>query len=346
MLEEDPIYKNQEGFKEGNEGEEARGSDFKSTIFNEHVDLSQVEELFYDTEQIFKTGRYYELLNNIKNTLPIGETAVKRFHGKGLSIAILSSEKFLDSLSAIGLDTSEAELILSYSKENFENGMYDKAISGIKEFNDVIPTLKKNYKERLLVAIVDIEEDIKMAKRIGANLIETERLLIEAKAFLENDILFDCHETLKMAKELLAKTREDRITIIKEAVGFVERMIHQARDIGANIEPAEKHLDQAKSQFMDEEFQMCMHTTIQAEEITNELISEQVERAQALQNSLDERFKVVATAIPYKHLKSGEWPPDPMKKTQKPTCKTCGESLEYIDRYRCWFCNHCEKYIK
>jgi hypothetical protein len=345
MLEEDSTLKTLEDFGNHSEDEKDQLNETMRLATNENTDLTQIMELFSDTEHIFQTGRSFELLGNIENTLLIGETALKRFQGKGLSFAILSFQKFVEALSEIEVDLGNAEHLLNQSKNNLANGMFQEVIFTVKELNDMTPILNNKYKKRLVEMMEDTELGIRDSKKIGADLIETERLLIEAKAYFENDILFDCKETLKEANKALSKARSQRIVLIKEAVGFVERMIADAKSIGANIEGAEEQLDQAKSQFIDEDFHMCINSTIQAEEVTCELIQDQVKKAQYLQKSLDERFKAVTTSTYNEQSKSEDWLDVAKVDPYKIPCRICGESMEYVDRYRTWFCNKCQKYI-
>jgi hypothetical protein len=345
MPEEDSTLKTLEEFGNHNEDE---GNQFNETMrlaINENTDLTQIMELFSDTEHIFQAGRSFELLGNIENTLLIGDTALKRFQGKGICLAILSSQKFIEALLEIDADLGNAEHLINQSKNNLANGMFHEAIAAVKELNELTPILNSNYKKRLIEMMEDIESGIRDSKKIGANLIKTERLAIEAKAFFENDILFDCKETLKEAKMALSEARLHRITVIKEAVGFVERMIADAKSIGANIQGAEEQLEQAKSQFIDKEFHMCIDSTIQAEEVTCDLIQDQVKKAQDLQKSLDERFKAVTTSTYNEQSKSEDWLDVADADPYKIPCRICGETMEYVDRYRTWFCNKCQKYI-
>jgi hypothetical protein len=345
MLEEDSTLKTLEDFGNHSEDEEDRLNETMQSVINENTDLTQIMELFSDTEHIFQAGRSFELLGNIENTLLIGDTALKRFQCKGLCLAILSSQKFIEALSEIEVDLGDAEHLINQSKKNLSNGMFHEAIVAVKELNEMTPILNNRYKKRLIEMMEDMESGIRDSKKIGANLIECERLLIEAKAFFENDILFDCKETLKEAKKALSEARLHRITVIKEAVGFVERMIADAKSIGANIQDAEEQLDQAKSQFIDEDFHTCINSTIQAEEFTCDLIQDQVKKAKDLQNSLDERFKAVTTSTYNEQSKSEDWLDVANVDPYKIPCRTCGEPMEYVDRYRTWFCNKCQKYI-
>lgn len=345
MLEEDSTLKTLEDFNNHNEDEENQLNETMRLAINENTDLTQIMELFSDTEHIYQAGRSFELLGNIENTLLIGDAALKRFQGKGLSFAILSFQKFIETLSEIEVDLNDAEHLLNQSKKNLANGLFNEAIVNVKDLNEMTPILNSRYKQRLIEMMENIESGIRDSKKIGANLMECERLVIEAKAFFENDILFDCMETLKEAKMALSEARCHRITLIKEAVGFVERMIVDAKSIGANIQCAEEQLDQAKSQFIDEDFHMCINSTIQAEEATCELIQDQVKRAKDLQKSLDERFKAVTTSTYNEHSKTEDWLDVANVDPYRIPCRTCGELMEYIDRYRTWFCNKCQKYI-
>lgn len=345
MLEEDTTSKTQEDSANNNEDGENRLLEPLIYAIDEDADLSQIMELFFDTEHIFQAKRTFELLGNIENTLLVGDTTFRKFVGKGLSFAIYSFQEFIDELLENEVDIGEADALLHNIKKNFLCGMYNEAKGDLLKLNDIAPLLKNNYKQKLIGIIGDIELGIRDSKKIGANLYETERLLIDAKAFFENDILFDCRESLAEAKKELNEARSHRITLIKDAVGFVERMIADAKSIGANIQNAEEQLDQAKSQFIDEDFHTCIHSTIHAEEVTCELIQDQLKKALDLQKSLDERYKAVTTSSYNKQFTSIDLIDIANVDPYKIPCRICGETMEYVDRYRTWFCDKCQKYI-
>jgi uncharacterized protein (UPF0332 family) len=327
--------------------EEEKGELFKTYLYSvdEEVDCELLKEMLFATKQIYKSGRYSELLSFIGNSMNIGEVTLKKIQGQGLSYAIISSERVLNTISEMDIDTKEAEILISQAKRNFEEGEYKSAKSSIQKFREVSVELKSRQKDSLQDSIDEVELRTQETKKIGANVNEVERLLTSAKISLQNELLADSYNSVNLARETIEEIRTERINLIKDSIGFVEKLIADAKRIGANEKSAERHLDQAKEQFLNEDFQMCMHTTIQAEEVTNDLIIEQVKMVQNLEKTLDSRFRAAATQEPSVHKKLEELNSESKKPKVKIVCETCGAPLEYMDRYRRWFCNTCQRYI-
>lgn len=305
----------------------------------ETIELSELNEMLSQMKQIFETGKYEELLGHIENIIGSAETALKKFQGVGLSLAILSSQKWIDSIRDIEISVKDAEELLDQSKRNFLDDAYDDATKAIQKLRDMTSDLHKEQKERLFEMIKDVESHIGEAKSIGTNVIGAERMIKEAKVALENDLLIMGAESVRKAQVLIGEAGEERITVIKEAMAFVESITEEAKKLGADVEAPSKHMEKARAFFDNKDFQMCMHTTIQAEEMTTELIDKQVNKAIALKKSLEDRYRVVATKSPYQQVKSEE-----IEWEVKNSCPTCGSPLNYIEEYKRWYCYNCQKY--
>ncbi len=345
MLDEDILTEMSKEIEEVSEGEDHQIDE--SLIFTKDVtvDLGQLEDLLYCTKELFKTGKYFNFLDHIENTIDIGEVTLKRYQAKGLSFAILSSERLVESLEELNLDTKEANELLSQSKKYFMEGNYEEGGKTVRMIRDLTFILRNQQRYKACEMIKNLESRINEAKRIGANTGYAERKFNEAKLLFDRGLLIFCQKTLDKANETLKDTKECRISVIKESIAFVDCLIADAREIGVDVSDSEELLNTAKSLFLNEEFQMCIHTTIQAEEMTTDMISRQVKKAQTLADSLNERFKAVATAIPYTQLSSEKWQGFSKASEVKNTCTTCEGELEYIHRYRRWFCSNCVKYL-
>jgi hypothetical protein len=199
--------------------------------------------------------------------------------------------------------------------------------------------LKDEQKTKLQERIKDVESNLAEAKRIGTNIGSAESIINQAKISLENNQLIKCAEDLKKIQVLMGEAGKDRKAVIKESMTFVEEVIKKAQEIGANVEAPSELLEKAKEFFDDEEYQQCMHNTIEAEEMTTELIQKQVDKALLLKKFLKERYKEVATTKPSESLKFQE-----LKKEDN-TCPTCKNPSQYIEEYKRWYCYNCQKYI-
>ena len=327
-----------EELNEMTEGESAELNKKLKSRKDEPFKFDELNDMLSQMEQIYDTGKYSELLEHIEKAISYCESTLKKFQGIGLSFAILSSQKWIDSIKDIEMSVIDAEELLLQAKRNFLGDMYEDAMKAIRELKDLTPKLEEEQKGKLSEMIRGIESHIEEAKAIGTNVEQAERLVKEAKVTLENDLLIKCAEAVRKAQVLIGEAGEDRKAVINEAMTFVEGIIEEARAIGADVKAPLQHLEKARAFFDNKDFQICMHTTIQAEEMTTELIQKQVEKALALKKSLEDRYKAVATSTYQQEAKEtiSEW---------KANCQTCGNSLEYVEQYNRWYCYNCQKYV-
>ncbi len=265
----------------------------------EVADFSEVGNIYSQMEMMFRTGKYTEVLELIQNAIHEGETSLKKFQGIGLSIAVLSSQELMDSVSIIGLEAEGAEKMLINAKKNLMNEKYTDASKSIRKIRDMTPSLLKYKRERLSEMIKSLESQIVDAKRIGADMRVAEQLIKGAYTSFENNMLDDCSKAVLETKNQVEEIKGDRISVINETINFVEKLKDDAKAIGADIAVPTEHLEKAKSLFEKNEFQMCMYSTIQAEEIITKQIQQQVEKAMMLQKSLEDRYKAVTTGVAY-----------------------------------------------
>jgi len=327
-------------FDEMTEEENAQLNEALNSKKDETVQFSELNEMLSQIEQIYDAGKYSELLERIQNAISSGESTLKKFHGIGLSLAILSSQRWMDSIKDMDMMVKDAEEMLIQAKRNFLDDRYEDALKSINDLKDMTSKLQEEQKEKLSEMIKNIESHIEEARNIGSNVIQVESLMKDAKTTLENDMLIKCAETVRKAQVLIGEAGEERIAVIKEAMTFVESIIEQAKGIGADVETASKHLEKARAFFDNKDFQMCMHTTIQAEEMTTELIQSQVDKALALKKSLEDRYRAVAFSKEPEPIKFEEIPSE-----EKMNCTICGNPLEYIEQYKRWYCYTCLKYV-
>jgi len=333
------MAKDSEEFDELTEEEDAVLNDNMNMMKEEPVVFSELTSMLSQAEEIYKTGDYERLLEHMENLLFSGETTLKKSQEVSLSLAILSSQKWLDSAKDIEMNVEDAKELLLRARRNFHDGEFQDANNAIIKFKDLIPDFKKEQKDRLLEMIKDVESHIEEAKNIGTNVIPVERIISEARTTLESDLIIKSAELINKAQVLIGEVGEERKSVISETMSFVDRIIEDAKGIGADIEAPLKHMEKAKAFFDNKDYQMCMHTTIQAEEMATELINKQVEKALALKKSLEDRYRAVVTA-PYKTKE-----PESVVSEEEKICSGCGKPATYIDEYRRWYCYSCQKYI-
>jgi hypothetical protein len=348
------------------EEENAQLNETLNSVKDETAELSALNDLLTKMEPAFESDNCADLLGYIDEAISTGYSNFKKFQGIGLSLAILSSQRMIDSIKALDLSVDEAEKLLTQTKRHFLDDMYVEASEVVNKLRDLTPALQEKQRKRLSKMIRAVESTTASAGKIGANVRQAQNLLKEAKAHFDEDRFIECAEFVMKARDAIVKTKTEREALIEEAIDFVEELIQNAKGIGADVAAPSKHLAKAKSLFENRDFQMCMYTTIQAEEITTDLIRQQVDRALALQKSLEDRFRAVATSPMYQQMKSRgpqaeaggvvsgekeaveeeqEGKEETEKEEKKYPCQTCGNSLDYIEQYKRWYCYTCGKYV-
>lgn len=321
------------------EEEKAQLTEALKATKEENVDFNELKDMPTQLEQMFNAGKYQELIDYAEITIGSGETASKKFHEIGLALAILSSQKWIDSLRTLDMDANEAEELVLKAQKNYINEMYDDVKDAVRNLKELTSELKEEQKTKLQEKINEMESHLEEAKRIGTNVGSAASIIEQAKISLDNNQLVKSAEDLRKTQVLMGEAGEDRMAVIRESMTFVEEVIERAKEIGTDVEEPLDLLEKAKEFFDDEDYQMCMHNTIQAEELTTELIQKQVDKALLLKKFLKERYKAVATTTPSKPMKFEELP------KEENICPTCKNPLEYIEQYKRWYCYSCQKYI-
>ncbi|UCE73060.1 MAG: hypothetical protein JSV56_08445 [Methanomassiliicoccales archaeon] len=320
----------------------------------------EVDAMFSEVEDMFRTERYTEVLSQLSYAMSSCETAQKRIQGIGLSYALLSSQKLLDSIQFadmkdMELGVNRAKTLLSQAKRDYFFQVYDEAHSSIKEIKALNHGIREKHRMKLSGIIKTIESDIESSKGFGANVRKAERKIKEARHLFQNDLLVPSSEAARSAKELVEAAKEERTAIIKEAVAFVEKIIVEAKEIGIDVSVPMGELERAKALYLGKKYQMCMYATISAEEEATKLILQQVQKTMELKRSLEARFMEVARSDPSQMTKTQGLlkndldikPNEPKAKITKPKnlCPACNNPVEYYHRYRRWYCSFCMKYL-
>jgi hypothetical protein len=331
-------------------------SDSLNMDWDPKIDFNYYDRMGYVLEDVLKLGGYFELLEFLPEVIDSGESAAKKVMETGISIALLSSQKVIDSLKLTNLRDMElgikkAEILLSDAKSNYFYKNYINAYSALNEVRALTSRLKDDQKKSILDLIKCLESEIQTAKGFGVNTKLANRRLKEAKEYLESDLQVQATEAIFSGMENIESAKDDRIMVISETITFVEKLVDAANEIGTDVTVPKKEIEKAKALFMDRQYQLCMYATIKAEELSVDLIHEQAEKARNLQRSLVTRFTEVSTADSNQiksqnENKKSEKSEIPKTQTvNENICPFCENQVEYYDRYRRWYCAHCMKYL-
>jgi hypothetical protein len=314
------------------------------------VDLKNVQRKFFELEAMFQKNMYLDTLTAVEEAISSGKDEAKKVQGIGLSYALLSSQKLLESLKYAHVPDMEVgilradELLVSAKKDYFYEN-YKNANKSLIEFKVLTFRLSDKQKVKIAEHIKKSELELEEVRRFGANTKVAARKLKEAKKFLSQDLVVPSTEALISARELVKEAEVERSQVISQTISFVEKMISDAQAIGAGTADPEKELNKAKSLFLEKRYQMCMYATIKAEELAADIIQKQAEQARKLEDSLMARFREVAAKEPYQKMELVEESEVKEKPSVQKMCPTCQNPIEYYDRYRKWYCAFCMKYL-
>jgi regulator of RNase E activity RraB len=331
-------------------------SDDLNTDWDPNIDYNYYDRMGYVLEDVIKLGGYFELLEFLPEVLESGEKTAKKLMETGISLALLSSQKVIGSLKLTNLSEMElgikkAELLLADAKTSYFYKNYQNSYSALNEVRALTTRLKEDQKKSIMDLLKCLESEIQNAKCFGVNIKLANIRLKEAKKWLDSDLQVQATEAVFSGMEHIESAKDDRIKVIFETITFVEKLVDAAFEIGTDVTIARKELEKAKVFFGEGQYQLCMHATIKAEEVSVDLIHTQAEKVRNLQHSLVTRFQEVSTTDEdQKNSKSEKGnskdsEDSENKSVNQNLCPYCQNQAEYYDRYRRWYCAYCMKYL-
>jgi hypothetical protein len=308
------------------------------------VEFTQVNNLQRQMRHILKSGQYPELMAQIEGSIIKGEASFKKFQSIGLSLAIISSERYIDSVKSMGIGVDYPKNLLNEAKQDFARGAYDDASEIVIKIKDLTADLHREHRDKLVDRLQSLSARIQEAQDIGADMDAAELALKDATMALEDEKLVDCSSHMDLVGSAIEESWAQRTALIKETMDFIAVLIRDAEGIGGDTEEAQKKLDCANELFGNEEFQKCMKRTIDAESVVTELIKQQAQRAQSLLKTLEDRYTVASKNISVRQARAVTKIGGIDLVELKQTCSACGKPLSFIEKYSRWYCYSCEQY--
>lgn len=332
------------------EEENAHLTDILLAMQNYQVDVASVNWIFSKLDSMFQADNYFETLKQVPSALKYTEEVNIKILNSGISYALLSSERILDSMNYTGIPDmnfglEKAHSLLSEAKSNFLSKDYLGVQRALLDFKILSRRLAEKQKVEISKQIAALESEISEIKNFGAKIGNSNTKLKETKKLLSLDLVVASTNALKSAKESIKLAREDRIDLIKETIVYVEKLTKAAYEIGCNVESTQFELDKANSLFEKGNYQLCMHATIKAEEFATDLIHKQAYKVRALQESIDYRYSAISNTEDKDENSQSQKENEGKIINQKNICPYCFNPIEYYDRYRRWYCAFCMKYL-
>jgi len=215
-------------------------------------DTAQIEEISHMLERAreardqndFDTAVQYAL--NAKKT---ADSLVEETSERDSAMDALDSVRSIISASkAAGVDVSNAEDLLAKSKNAFEHGDYDSTQELTNDIMDMMEKLKKPFQTQITSnTINDAQNAITDAKEYGADVLDAESILKEAKALFEAENFEKAEENANDAIEAarIAK-RKKRAELMREPLEKTRVLISNVKSIGADVSTASAHFQEAE----------------------------------------------------------------------------------------------------
>jgi len=315
-----------------------------NSVKDKTVEFTDMRDMQRRAEFSKNKRQYPDLMAHLEASISRGEARFRRFQGIGLSLAILSSEKTIDSFKSLGIGVDYPASLLLEAKRDFALGDYDDASSIVVKIRDLTMNLHREYREKLENRLGLLSARIRDTENIGADMGNVNIAMADATKTLEDDRLLDCSSLLDRLESAINDSWIQRTALIRVTIEFVATLIEDARDIGGDVKEAKEKLEDARKLFDEEKFQECIEMTIEAEKVVTELIRQQAQRAQTLLKTLEERYSVASADT---HLRRARVETSisglDLVESKKP-CPACGKALSFIEKYNRWYCYSCEQY--
>ncbi len=169
----------------------------------------------------------------------------------------------------------------SYKKDDIVDNkdlMEDLQKVSKKLLQDDIRKAKKNLLAK--------EKYVNEVKNMGGEVVTSEELLKRAIEVLGRDDHLQSTKYANKAAEMAEASREKRIDNIEDAIPITRKIIDQSKQLGSDVDEAEKLLKQAEVALDKNDFMLCSELTKKAENVAIETQSTQTQKAMDLRQRL------------------------------------------------------------
>jgi len=205
----------------------------------------------------------------------------------------------VQEMKIIGVDVSQAELLLKEAEEALTEGKYDR----VREIHAGLHESLERQKGELAAKRVEIElasliNDIQIAKSQNLDAREAESYLTKIENAIQKKNYRQMEDFLRRAKESLARQRRHTVlTRAKEELGKLQATIAEAKDVHADLGDVELLLGKAES-------------ALKAEDLKD--IEPLIERAQAtlkarVEQILKDRYPRLFLETSHAGLQANRW---------------------------------------
>ncbi|UCE39445.1 MAG: hypothetical protein JSW00_09550 [Thermoplasmata archaeon] len=300
-----------------------------NSIFNEPTNLLR------DLTESFEKESYATILESSKDILSLIEEPTKQFVKIGMAFSISSAAKWVSPIGEVGVDTSQAEELISKAKEQFTEGDYHSADETMAQVREMMPRLEEEQKNMAGDYVSTTEHFIEEVEESGTDVEKAKRLLAQAKSALETGNYQDVLKCTRDAKESAMSAKDTRIQTVSDALLFTRSIIEESKGVGVDISQPDKIFKEAKKAFGRGDYEKCSELTKEAEELALKMQDDHIQRVLDLKKkreTLDERRP------------KPQIPETQETEAEENNCPTCDSPLRYVKKYDRYWCKSCKKY--
>jgi len=267
-------------------------------VVKQDMDFANVASMLDMGRIKFLDRKYVESMTMLTEATNSCQIFYDNYKDVTYAFVILSAEKILEECRQAESNDENAADSLIHAKRTFPEGgkKREEAIHNLVELANSV------YREEIIYLenrMAHVEPLINAMRVQGVDVFNAERYLHRAReAFLVGE-LATVNKHLEKAQYTAEESKDVWINEIANDIPRVESIISQASDLGAETTAAEKHLDQAKIAFDNEDYSLCAELKKLAERKAMESQHSQIQKAAQLEREkLGDADKILATIFP------------------------------------------------
>jgi len=225
-------------------------------VVKQDMDFTNVATMMDMGRVKFLDRNYVESMTMLMEAGKTCQMFYENYKDVTYAFVILSAEKILEVCCQAELNDENAADALIHAKRTFPEGgkKREEAIHALVELSNAV------YREEIIYLenrLAQVEPLINAMRVQGVDVFNAERYLHRAReAFLVGE-LASVNNQLEKAQYTAEESKDVWINEIYNDIPRVESIITQASDLGADTTGAEKHLEQAKMAFENEDYSLC-----------------------------------------------------------------------------------------
>jgi len=224
--------------------------------------------------------------------------AVDRFKSKMESLRD-TTHQYVDEMRELGVDVSQAEILLRDADEAYEDGEFDKLRDiHLRISEGVERTKNAQVAKRIETDLTNLIQDIQSARTEGADVTMAESYLGRIQDALEEKNYRLVEDYFRRARESLDEGRKEALLRrCREALDRLTSTVVEAKQLGASVEEAEGLLMRAADALRQERGQELEALLEAAKSSVN----------QRVQDHLKDRYPRLYITLPTGGLQDGRW---------------------------------------